>query len=249
MDIQNGGRNFLLNKKARIAIMACSLLLIGISLSGLLAACSPANPAAQTRTAAFVGMTDATQPAAPVPTAWQTELPATITASPSLTATPPLSPFVMQTLKDAFYCLTNNLTYAPNIRLTQFCPGYWSGSSSNVYKLDGTLVRKSLEPFLTPLGNLHWKFTSLTDVKKDERFSTNTNQIYTGVLSTTLTGEVNLECPSGTPLPFQTSVSIPINGEVRISVFDYPDQPHETVQIESWTIQGDPLEDYCAALP
>jgi hypothetical protein len=116
-----------------------------------------------------------------------------------------------------------------------------------MYKVDGTLVRKSLEPYLTPLSNLHWNFTSLTDVKKDER-STNTNQIYTGLLSTTLTGDVTLKCPSGTPVPFQTSVNIPINGEVQISVYNYPNQARETLHIESWTIQGKPLEDYCSRL-
>jgi len=154
----------------------------------------------------------------------------------------------MQALKDAFNCLTNNLNYAPSIDLTQFCPGYWAGTTSNMYTLDGVVIGKQLAPYLTPLSNLRWKFDSLTDMQKDEKLSTTVNPIYTGTLSTILTGSVNLKCPSGTPAPFDTSVSIPIKGKARISVYNYLNQAQETIQIESWTIQGNPLQDYCSTL-
>jgi hypothetical protein len=246
MKKRNNGRNFILKAKSHILIQVIGLFVTGISLLGLLAACAPTASPAKTQTKAMAGLTNAPEPATPIATETSTAA-ATITASPSLTATPPLSPVEIQGLKDAFICLTNNLEYASNIKLTDFCPGYWSSSTTNINKVDGTLVRKSLEPYLTPLSNLHWNFTGLTDVKKDER-STNTNQIYTGLLSTTLTGDVTLKCPSGTPAPFQTSVNIPVNGEVRISVYNYPNQAHETLHIDSWTIQGKPLEDYCSTL-
>jgi hypothetical protein len=155
----------------------------------------------------------------------------------------------MQGLKDAFNCLTNNLVYAPNINLTMFCPGYWTGSSANMNTLDGNVIRKQLVPYLSPLEGLRWRFGSLSEVQKDERLSTKVNPVYTATLSTILAGDVTLTCPSGTPAPFQTTVSIPIKGTVRFSVYDYPNQAQEYIQIESWTIQGNPLEDYCAGLP
>lgn len=236
-------------KRARAGNPVRGLFLIAIVLLVALAACSPGQPAALTQTAAADGTTSTPAEATPAPTASPTEVPATVTASPSPTAVPPLSPGVLQALKDAFYCLTNNINYAPLIKLTQYCPGYWAGSWSNMHTLDGILIRESLEPYLDPLDNLRWKFDGLTDVKKDERSSTKVNPIYTGMLSTTLTGDVTLTCPSGTPAPIQTSVSIPINGEARIAVYNYASEVQETIRIESWDIQGNPLEDYCSTLP
>jgi hypothetical protein len=240
MNNRNIRNKFIFGNHHRTLVQLFGLCLIG---TGLLAACSPAA-STQTRAAAADPSAAAIQPSALIPT---DTLTATITASPALTATPPLPYAEMQALKDAFYCLTNNLKYAPNIKLTDFCPGYWSSSLSNISKVDSALIRKSLEPYLSPLDSLNWKFTSLTDLKKDER-STSTNQIYTATLSTVLTGDVKLSCPSGSPEPFQTLVNIPINGEVRISVYNYPNQARETLHIESWTIQGKPLEDYCSTL-
>jgi hypothetical protein len=234
--------------RARFAVLAGTFLLIGAGLSGTLSACAPTNPHALTQTADLAAKSSATETATPLPTDSPTEIPATITPSPSLTATPPFSPAVTQALRDAFNCITNNLSFAPGTKLTDFCPGYWSSSWSNTHDLDGVLIRSSLEPYMSPLSNLRWRFNGLSDIQKDEVYSTKVNQIYTGTLSTTLSGDVNLACPSGTPAPFQTSVSIPINGEVRISVYNYLGQPRETVRIESWKIDGNPLQDYCATL-
>jgi hypothetical protein len=248
MDFKNERGNIHLSNKARISILIRRTFLFGIGLSFLLTACSPAGQSVLTRTAAIADMNDITETPSPAPIASPTDSPATITTSPSVTPAPPLSPVVMQALKDAFNCLSNNMVYAPNIPLTQFCPGYWGRTSSNRNTLDGVLIRKQLEPYLSPLSGLRWRFTSLTDVQKDERLSTTVNQVYTARLSTTLTGDVNLECPSSARAPSQTSVSIPVNGEARISVYNYRNQAQETIQIESWTIEGNPLEDYCSTL-
>jgi hypothetical protein len=172
----------------------------------------------------------------------------TITPSPSATATLPIAPAVIQGLKDAFNCLTNNINYAPNMRLDHFCPAYWGDTSANLQNMDGTLLRKSLEPNLSPLRNLRWRLTGITDVKKDEVHSTKVNPIYTANLSTVLSGDVTLACPSGTPAPFETTVNIPVSGQARISISNYLNEPVESVQIESWAVQGNPLEDYCATL-
>lgn len=248
MDNQTDGRSAWRGKKARSAILIRSLLLIGISLASTLAACSPAKPAAPTQTSEPFVLPTAMDTATPLPTATQTSIPATSTLSPSLTATLPLSAVAMQGLKDAFNCLTSNLIYMSNINLTNFCPGYWTSTNSNMYNLDGVVIRKELVPNLSPLSNIRWKFDSLTDVQKDDRLSTTVNSIYTATLSTILSANANLKCPSGTPAPFQTSVSIPIKGVARISVYNYLNQAQETIQIESWTIQGDPLKDYCTTL-
>jgi len=223
MNMRNDG--IFCRVRARAAILAPGLLLVGIIFSGLVAGCAPASA------------TDA-----------PTVAPATVTPSPSATATLPVSPAVIQGLKDAFNCLTNNLNYAPSRHLTEFCPGYWGRTSANMQTLDGTLLRKSLEPSLYPLRDLRWRLTGITDIKKDEGHSTNANPIYTATLSTTLSGDATLACPSGTPAPFETTVSIPINGEALISVFNYLNGPVESVQILSWAIEGNPLEDYCAGL-
>jgi len=247
MEFQSRTKNFLLNKKTRTAILSSHLLLIGTGLLIMLTACAPATPAVVNQTDEPNVLADVAQSATPAPTSSPTESPATATVAPSPTPLP-LSPVVMQALRDAFNCLTNNLAFAPNIALTHFCPGYWNSTATNMYKLDGVMIRNELEPYLSPLSNLRWRFTSLTDVQKDERLSTSVNQVYTATLSTTLTGEVNLKCPSGTPAPFRTTVSIPISGEARISVYNYLNQAQETIQIESWNIQGDPLKDYCSTL-
>lgn len=246
MIIQTVGRFARGGEKTRIPILIRGLLLIGMGLSVGLAACSSVKPAAPTQTSAPVVIPVASDTATPAPTATQTTVPATITPSP--TATLPFSTVVVQAFKDAFNCLTNNLTYAPSIDLTQFCPGYWAATTSNMYTLDGVVIGKQLEPYLTPLSSLRWKFDSLTEVQMDEQLSTTVNPIYTGTLSTILSGSVTLKCPSGTPAPFETSVSIPIKGKARISVYNYLNQAQETIQIMSWTIQGDPLQDYCSTL-
>src|SRR5271157_2573028 len=244
MDIQTVGNMAWRGKKDRNAILIRSLLLIGMGLASALAACSPVKPAAPTQTSAPVVIPVAADTPTPVPTATQTAVPAT--AAPSLTATPPLSSVAIHALKDAFNCLTNNLIYASNINLVNYCPGYWTSSTSNMYTLDGTVIRKQLVPNLSPLSNIRWKYTSLTDVQKDENLSTTVNTVYTALLSTTLSADVHLNCPSGTPAPFQTTASIPIKGVARISIYNYLNQAQETIQIESWTIQGNPLQDYCA---
>lgn len=246
MEIQTMGSIARRAKKTRITILLRGLLLIGMGLAVGLGACSPVKTAAPTQTSAPVVIPVASDTATPAPTATQTAVPATITPSP--TATLPFSAVVMQAVKDAFSCLTNNMIYAPSIDLTQYCAGYWAGTLSNRYTLDGGLIEKQLEPYLTPLANLRWKYDSLTDVQKDVNLSTTVNPVYTGQLSTILTGNVSLNCPSGTPAPFQTTVKIPIKGEARISVYNYLNQAQETIQIESWTIQGNPLQDYCSTL-
>jgi hypothetical protein len=248
MDFRKNKQNFLWNNKTRSPLLILSAVVIGVSLSAILTGCSPASPTPLTKTVALSERGSVTETPEPAPSASPTDVPATSTISPSPTATPPLSPVVMQALKDAFNCLTNNMVHAHNIPLTQFCPGYWDSTPANMYKLDGVVIRQSLEPHLSPLDNLRWNFTSLTDVRKDEPLSTSVNQVYTARLSSTLTGDVTLKCPSGSPAPFQAAVSIPINGEARISVKNYPDQPQETIQIESWKVQGDPLKDYCTTL-
>jgi hypothetical protein len=247
MDIKTGGSIARRGKKVRRAILVRGLLLIGLGLAGALGACSPVEPASPTQIAVPLGSPVAADSATPLATVAQTYVPATLT--PALTATPPLSAVAMQGLKDAFNCLANNLTYAPNVNLTQFCPGYWTGSSANINTLDGIVIRKQLVPYLIEPGNIRWKLESLSDVRKDERLSTTVNPVYTGTLSTILSADVTLKCPSGTPAPFQTSVRIPVKGVARISVYDYVNQAQEYIQIESWTIQGDPLQEYCAALP
>jgi hypothetical protein len=246
MDTQTVGNVFGRERNTSHMILIRGLLMIGISLSSALGACSPVKPAASTQTSAPVGIPAAADTPTVVPAATSTSVPATV--APSLTATLPLSAVVQQALKDAFNCLTNNLIYASNITLTNYCPGYWAGSTSNIYTLDGVVIRKELVPNLSPLSNIRWKFSSLTDVQKDERLSTTVNMVYTATLSTTLTADANLKCPSGTPAPFQSSVIIPIKGVARISVYNYLNQAQETIQIESWTIKGNPLEDYCTAL-
>ena len=247
MEPQTIGNEFGRERKTSRMILIRGLLLIGISLSSVLTACSTAKPAAMTQTPAPVGIPTAADTPTPVPAATSTPVPPA-TVAPSLTATLPFSAVVLQALKDAFNCLTNNLIYASNITLTNYCPGYWAGSTSNIYTLDGVVIRKELVPNLTPLSNIRWKFNSLTDVQKDEQLSTTVNVIYTATLSTILTADANLKCPSGTPAPFQSSVTIPIKGVARIAVYNYLNQAQETIQIESWTIQGNPLQDYCAAL-
>jgi hypothetical protein len=246
MEIQNFGSIARRGKKTHRSILIRGLLLIGIGLSAGLGACSAVKPAAPTQTSAPVVLPVASDTATPAPTSTQTAVPATITPSP--TATLPLSAVAVQALKDAFNCLTFNINYAPSINLTQYCSGYWDNTSSNMYTLDGAVIEKQLEPYLTPLANLRWRFDSLSSVQKDERLSTTVNPIYTGLLSTVLTGNINLNCPSGTPAPLQTTVNIPIKGEARISVYNYLNQAQETIQIESWTIQGNPLQDYCTTL-
>ncbi len=88
----------------------------------------------------------------------------------------------------------------------------------------------------------------MADVVKDEELSTTVNPVYTATLYTSLTGNVTLQCPGGTATPTPTSVNIPINGQARISVYNYLNQAQETIQIESWTILGNPLKDYCSTL-
>jgi len=233
-------------KKYHTAFFAC--ILLGVGLSGVLAACSPASPTAKPGTAALTGPTQAADTATPAPQPTATDVPATSTRSPSPTATPPLSPVVIQALKDAFNCLTNNMVHAAYLPLTRFCPGYWDSTPANMYQLDGVTLREKLEPYLSPLDNLRWRFASITDVQKDEALSTSVNPVYTAKLSAILTGDVTLKCPSGTPAPYQTTVAIPLTGEARLSVLNYKNQAQETIQIESWKIQGDPLKDYCATL-
>jgi hypothetical protein len=225
-----------------------SLLLIALGLTVVLEGCSAAKPASPTPTSPPVVIPADTPTATPIPTALPTEAAPTSTASPSPTVTLPFSAVVAQALKDSFNCITNNMTYAPSISLTAFCPGYWDSTTSNMYTLDGVVVRKDLEPYLTPLSSLRWRLVSVTNVVKDESLSTTVNPIYTATLSTILTGDITLKCPTGTPAPFQTSVSIPINGQARISVINYLNQAQETIQIESWNIKTDPLKDYCATL-
>lgn len=222
---------------------------LGVGLLVLLAACSPKVPAA---TSAPATLPAPVEQATPVPSPTTTPVPVTISATPTLppspTPTPPYSAVVTQALKDAFSCLANNLTYAPNINLTNFCPGYWSSSSSNINSLDGFVIRKGLVPYLASMDNIRWKLDGVSDVQKDERLSSTLNPIYTATLSTILSADATLKCPSGTPAPFQTKVSIPIKGVARIAVYDYANQAQEYIRIESWSIQGNPLQDYCATL-
>ena len=233
-------------KKVRSMILVRDLLMIGISLLCLLSACTPASSASPTQTSAPFGSPAARGTVTPLPFANPTSVPSTFIPSP--VAAQPLSAVAMQALTDAFNCLTNNLTYAPYINLTHYCPGYWDITSANITSLDGFTIREQLEADLNPMTDIRWKFDSLTEVQKDERLSTPLNSIYTGMLSTTLTANVTLSCPSGTPAPFQTMVTIPIQGVARIAVYDYLGQAQETIQIESWTIQGNPLQVYCATL-
>jgi hypothetical protein len=248
MDIRKNKQIFLWNNTNRIPILIFSAVIIGISLSAILSGCSPASPTPLTKTVELSEVVSATETPELAPTASPTDVPATSTVSPSPTTTLPFSPVVMQAFKDAFNCITNNMVHAHNIPLTQFCPKYWDSTPANMNKLDGVVIRQSLEPYLSPLDNLRWSFTSLTDVRKDEGISTSVNQVYTAMVSSTLTGDVTLKCPSGSPAPFQTTVKIPINGEARIAVKKYPSQPLETIQIESWKIQGDPLKDFCSTV-
>jgi hypothetical protein len=246
MDSRKNKQNFLWNNKNRLPILIFSAVVIGFSLSATLTGCSLASLTPLAKTVEL--SENATETPKPAQTASPTDVPATSTVSPSPTATLPFSPVVMQAFKDAFNCITNNMVHAHNIPLSQFCPKYWDSTPAIMNKLDGVVIRQSLEPYLSPLDNLRWRFTSLTDVRKDEPLSSSVNQVYTAMLYSTLTGDVTLKCPSGSPAPFQTSVNIPINGEVRISVKNYTSQPQETIQIESWKIQGDPLKDYCTTL-
>ncbi len=226
----------------KIVFLAAGLL--------LLAACSPAAPAPAPT--AVVPTPVPIQPTAAAPsdtaTAAPTEIPPTLTLSPSLTPTPPFSPTVMQALNDAFSCLERNLTYMPNIVLTQFCPGYWSASGANINSLDGHLIRAELEAALTSMDAIRWRLEGVSDVQLDENLSTTTNPIYTATLATTFSASGTLTCPGGTPAPFQTTVSIPIQGTARIAVYDYTNAPQEIIQIESWNVTGNPVQEYCAAL-
>jgi len=225
------------------------LVTIGLGLVCALSACSPKTPAV---TPAPVTLATPVEQFTSIPSSTATLVPETPTSTqtfaPSLTPTPPFSPVVLQALKDAFSCLGNNLTYAPNINLTNFCPGYWSSSSSNINSLDGFVIRKGLAPYLASMENIRWKLDGISEVQKDERLSTQLNPVYTATLSTVLSADATLKCPSGTPAPFQTKVSIPIKGTARIAVYDYANQAQEYIQIESWSIQGDPVRDYCATL-
>jgi hypothetical protein len=233
--------------KSRLALLTRAALLMGLGLTMLLTACSAIAPDAPAQNPSPTSEVVATATPRPRPTASPTQPPATLEPSP--TATPPLSWTVMQALRDSFNCLTNNLNFSPGTRLTDFCPGYWGNTTPITHNFDAVLIRTKLEPALTPLDNLRWRLDEVTDVVKDEAHSTRTNPVYRLTLSSTLSGDVTLTCPSGTPAPVQTTVNIPISGQALIYVYDYQNEPRATMRIESWAIEGDPVVDYCAKLP
>jgi len=222
------------------------LAYLGLALVVALAACAPKA----TATSAPITLPTQIEQATQAPIATATAVPATATEAPteapSLTATPPFNPVVMQALKDSFNCLANYLTYTPNVNVVNFCPGYWTASLSNMAGLNDQLIHRGILTYLTSMDTIRWRLDSVTDVVQDQRLSTALNPVYTARLSTTLLASATLNCPPG-PAKTQAAVSIPITGTARFSIYNYANQAQEYIQIDSWTVDGNPLQDYCAA--
>ena len=169
----------------------------------------------------------------------------TFTLTPS--ATPELPAFALRDLRNAFSCLTNYINVQSSLHLVQSCPANWDGTDMNTIDFEGYVVDIKLLPFLAPYTNLQWTFVGLTDVQPDADTSSSINAVYTVTLSTTLTANATLSCPSGTPAPFQTPVTLPVRGVARIATY-YPGTPQEVTKIESWTIRDNPIQSLCNTL-
>ncbi len=238
-------------RNSRAPVRVARELLAGLALAGLLAACSPTAPTAPTQAPPAAA---ASQPAAaalpsdtPAPAALPTltfTLPA---ASPSPSATLPFSFSVQYDLSAAFSCLSDQLNYLPSVDLVRFCPGYWESAGPVTSSLQNSLIRTKLMPNLTKPSNIRWTIDSLSGVQEDTALSTKSNRIYTITLATTFSANAVPACPGTKSASSLTSVSIPIQGTARIAVY-YPDQPQEYTLIVSWSVKGDPFQEYCASL-
>jgi hypothetical protein len=171
----------------------------------------------------------------------------TSTFTPTPTATAELPVFALRDLRNAFVCLTGYINAQSTLHLVQFCPTNWDGTDMNTVDFEGYVVNVKLLPFLAPYSNLQWSFDSLADVQLDAVTSSSINRVYTVTLSTVLTADATLSCPSGIPAPFPTSVHIPVSGVARIATY-YPDTPQEVTKIESWTIRDNPIQALCNTL-
>jgi hypothetical protein len=169
------------------------------------------------------------------------------TRTPTPTPTPELPTFALRDLRNAFTCLTGYLNAQSTLHLVQFCPANWDGTDMNTVDFEGYVVNVKLLPFLAPFTDLQWSFDGLTNVQLDTVTSSSINRVYTVTLSSVLTADAILACPSGSPAPFQTSVRIPVQGVARIATY-YPDTPQEVTKIESWTIRDNPIQTLCNTL-
>jgi len=171
----------------------------------------------------------------------------TPTDTPTLTPTPELPAFALRDLRNAFSCLTGYINAQSTLHLVQYCPVNWDGTDMNTVDFEDYVVNVKLLPFLAPFSNFQWSFDSLTNIQFDTVTSSSINRVYTVTLSSVLTADANLSCPSGTPAPFQTSVRLPVSGVARIATY-YPDTPQEVTKIESWTVRENPIQTLCNTL-